>query len=272
MKKKLLSILACSLLFGSLSSIPIFAAEETVIDQQVLYDENNIKITATGFRGDEIFGPEVSVLVENNSDKSITVQPRKGCVNGYMSKFQMSSDVAPGKKANDSITIMEDLEKIGVDTIAQLECSFTIFDSSTYDTIVDTEIIPIVTNLSDDYVQEYKSEGTVLFDSDGIKIVSKGIAEDEIWGPELILYIENNTNKFITVQPRDTSINGFMVNPNMSSEITPGKKIVDGLTFFSSALEENGISEISDIETSFEIFDSDTYDTIINTGALSLTF
>ena len=70
MKKKLLSILACSLLFGSLSSIPIFAAEETVIDQQVLYDENNIKITATGFRGDEIFGPEVSVLVENNSDKS----------------------------------------------------------------------------------------------------------------------------------------------------------------------------------------------------------
>ena len=129
MKKKLLSILACSLLFGSLSSIPIFAAEETVIDQQVLYDENNIKITATGFRGDEIFGPEVSVLVENNSDKSITVQPRKGCVNGYMSNFQMSSDVAPGKKANDSITIMEDLEKIGVDTIAQLECSFTIFDS-----------------------------------------------------------------------------------------------------------------------------------------------
>lgn len=272
MKKKLLAVFACSLLYTSLYAINIYASDETVVDQQVLYDENNIKITATGIKVDEIFGPEISVLIENNSDKSITVQPRNGCVNGYMSDFQMSSDIAPGKKVNDSITIMEDLDRIGVAQIAQLECSFTIFDSSTYDTIIDTSIIPIVTNLSDEYIQEYNAEGTVLYDSDGIKIVSKGIIDSEIWGPELLLYIENNTEKFITVQSRDTSINGYMVNPSMSSEITPGRKIVDELTFFSNELEENGISEISELETSFEIFDSKTYDTIVNTGSLSLTF
>lgn len=273
MKNSLIKILLTSSILA-ISFVPsiVMADSETKIEEQVLYDSDEIKITATGFEEEAIFGPEISLLIENNSDTSITIQPRNGSVNGYMADFQMSASVEPGKKSNDNITLLDSFEQMGVSTFAQFECAFDIFNSETYETIITTDIIPIVTNLSDEYVQEYDSSGDIMFDSDGIKIISKGLSNDSIWGPELMLYIENNTEKSITVQSDNTSINGFMVNPSMSCDITPGKKIIGGLTFFSSDLEENSITDITNLETSFNIFDADTYETIIQTPALTLTF
>ena len=71
------------------------------IEEQVLYDENDIKITATGIE-DGWLGTELKLLIENNTDQSITVQAKNANVNGYMVTTMMSADVAAGKKANDS--------------------------------------------------------------------------------------------------------------------------------------------------------------------------
>ena len=112
----------------------------------------------------------------------------------------------------------------------------------------------------------------MIYDENGIKIVSKGIVEDEIWGPEVVLYIENNTDAAITVQPRDTSINGFMVDASMSSDITVGKKIVDEITFLTDDLDTNGITEIEELETAFSIFDMESWEDIITTGPITISF
>lgn len=74
----------------------------------------------------------------------------------------------------------------------------------------------------------------------------------------------------ITVQSRDTSVNGFMVEPSLSSEITPGNKAISGMTFMSSDLEENNITEFETIETSFHIF-NENYDTIVDTEPITIT-
>lgn len=76
---------------------------EVTVEEQVLYDENDIKITATGLE-DSMLGTELKLLIENNSSKSITVQAGNANVNGYMVPTMMSADVASGKKANNSLT------------------------------------------------------------------------------------------------------------------------------------------------------------------------
>ena len=43
------------------------------------------------------------------------------------------------------------------------------------------------------------------------------------------------------IQARDLSINGYMVDPLFSADITSGKKINDQVTIMASDLEDNSI-------------------------------
>lgn len=248
-------------------------ADSVTIAEQELYNENGIKITTTGLGEDGLWGPEVKLLIENDSPQNITVQVRNGSVNGYMIDYQMSCDVAAGKKSNDGMELSEtELENSGIETIADLEFSFHIFDSESWDTIVDTDIIKLGTSASGNYTQPYDDSGEVVYDENNIRIISKGLVidDDDIFGPRYFLYIENNSAESITVQARDTSINGFMVDPTLSAEVSSGKKIVTDITFMSSQLEENNITEITEIETAFHIFQTDSWDTIVDTPPVML--
>lgn len=246
---------------------------EVSIEEQILYDENDIKITATGM-DDSIWGTELKLLIENNSSKSITVQARNSNVNGYMVSTMMSADVASGKKANDSLTFeTSGLKDCGIEQMATMEFYFHIFDSDTWDTIVDTDVITVRTSIADGYVQNYDDSGDLLVETEGIKIVGKGLsASDSFWGPGLILYIENNSDKNVTIQVRDVSINGFMVDSSMSEDVVVGKKAISAVQFFSTDLESNGIDDITEVELYFHIFEAETWDTIVDTDVITINF
>ena len=246
---------------------------EITIEEQVLYDENDIKITATGLE-DSWLGTELQVLIENNSSQSITIQARNANVNGYMVPTMMSADVAAGKKANDSLTFeTSGLKECGIDNIATMEFLFHIFDSESWDEIVDTDVITVETSIAESYTQTYDDSGEVLVDTDGIKIVGKGLSdEDSFWGPGVILYIENNSDQNVTIQVRDVSVNGFMVDSSMSEDVVAGKKAMSAVQFFSTDLEENSIDDITDVELYFHIFNLESWDTIFDSDVISISF
>ena len=247
------------------------SSEEATIEEQVLFNQDNIVITATGLTYSS-YEVDVGLLIENNSDTAVTVQIRNGSVNGYMIDYGMSCDVAAGMKANDSMYFyLSDLELAGIGTIAEMEFSFHIFDSDTWDTILDSEQITLTTSAYGTYTQTYDDSGTVLYDANGFKIVAKGLSVDT-FGTDLVVYIENNSTQDVTMQVRDTSVNGYMVDPVFSSDILAGKKVVATMDFYNSSLEENGITDITTISTYFHIFDLDTWDTIIDTDPVTINF
>ena len=106
-----------------------------------------------------------------------------------------------------------------------------------------------------------QSTGTVVYDKGGIKITYRGI-KDSGYSKAVQFLIENNSNTGITVQVRDESINGFMVDGIMSSDVQAGKKANGELTYYNSTLEDNDISNIEEIEFSFYIFNEQTWDEI----------
>lgn len=59
-------------------------ASDTSIEEQVLLDKDGIKITATGFTRDEYGWDQIQVIVENNTDKDLTIGSEKVAINGYM--------------------------------------------------------------------------------------------------------------------------------------------------------------------------------------------
>ncbi len=248
--------------------------QEITIDEAVLFDQGGIRITAKSFNANGTLGPEVKLLIENDSEKSITVQSRNISVNGYMVESMMSADVASGKKANDTLTLMRsDLETAGITTISDIEFSFHIFDSETWDTIVDSEMVRIETSAAEGFIYSFDDSGNQVYNENGVEIVVKGLSESGSWiGPAVVVYIYNSGDRDFTVQARDVSINGFMVDTLFSSDVVAGKHAMDTITFMSSELEENGIETIESVELSFHVFDMSSWDTIVDTAPVTISF
>lgn len=246
------------------------APEKETIAETVLIEDKGIRITAKSLDKDSIFGPELKILIENNSDTNVIVQTRDTSVNGYMVSSMISADVAAGKKANDEITFSSsDMERCGIETIADIEVSFYIFTSDGWDTYLDTPPIRIETTVAASYEYAFDDSGLEMYQGNGIRIVGKGIAHDSIFGPSMVLFIENTSEQPITVQSRDTSVNGFMVSAMISENVLPGKRAMADVNFLD--LEDNEIEEIEDIEISFHVFNSDNWDTIVDTEAISVS-
>ena len=243
------------------------------VEQTVLVDQDNVVITATGM-DESVFGPELKLLIENNSDTNLTFQVRNASVNGYMVDTMMSEDVAAGKKSNTEITFTTSgLKECGIDTFANMEFSFHIFTTDGWDDYLDTDAITVETSAAATYTQTIDDSGEVFYDSDGIKIVGKGLSSDDsIFGPGLIIYIENNSDTDRTVQVIDTSVNGFMIDTVMSQDVVAGKKAITAVTFLSNSLEENSITDITSVETSFHIFDTEDWSNEIDTDPITINF
>ena len=62
-----------------------------------------------------------------------------------------------------------------------------------------------------------------------------------------------------------------MVDPIFSADVVSGKTINDTITFMKSDLEDNGIEAIQNIELTFHIFDSDSWDTYLDTEPITVT-
>lgn len=248
--------------------------DQAQIDETILFDEADIKITAKSLVVDALFGTELKLLIENNTDKNLTFQCRNASVNGYMIDTIMSSDVASGKKANDTLTFMSsDLDICGIKSIADMEFSFHIFTSGDWDNYLDTPQIQLKTHAADSYNYIFDDSGNTVYDDSGVKIVIKGLTEDSSFmGPSVVVYISNESDKNITIQARDVSVNGFMVDPIFSTDVMIGKHAISTITFTSSELEENDITSIDEIELSFHVFEMDSWDNIFDTESIAIEF
>ncbi len=252
---------------------PEQTANGSTIDEQVLLDRDGIIITTKSIE-DGMFGPEIKILIENNSDTNVTIQARDCTVNGIMVEPMFSVDVAAGKKANDDITFMSsNLEAAQIEVIKDISLKFHVFKTDGWDTVFDTEQISFVANKDADYSQTYDDSGEEVLNRDGFRIVVKQLDSTEsFWGADLYLYVENNSGTDATIQVRDVSVNGFMLDPMFSCDILNGMKAYDSITFLQSDFEENGITDIETLELSFHVFTMDGWDTMFDTDAITITF
>lgn len=242
------------------------------ITETVLVDEAGIKITAKSLDKSGWMGPELKLLIENNTDKKLTVQARNASVNGYMVSASMSEDVAAGKKANGEITFSNtSLKGAGISTFADMEFSFHIVDDE-WDTYLDTDMITVRTAAAENYTYTYDDSGDEIYNNNGICVVSKGLNTGDIFGKGAVFYFHNGSDQPVTISDRDCSVNGFMLDPNLYIELMPGKHAVDDMDFWSSDLEENEIIDITDIEFSLHISNSDTWDTVDDSAPIVLRF
>lgn len=275
MKKQMIAALAAILLVscGSEGTTSSSSPSQTAsIEETVILDQDGLKITATGLE-DSFMGEELKLLVENNSGQNLTVQSHASSVNGYMITNIMSIDVANGKKVNDALTLTSsEMEDCGISSITDLAFTLHVFNTDTWEAVIDTPVIELKTNLSGSVTQTYDDSGNVVYDVGGIRIITKGKTDDSILGPGIQVFVENNSAEDVMVQTRNVSINGFMVDTFYSPLVMAGKRSLSSLTISDTSLEANGITDISSAELTFVIINPSNFMDIAETGPVSLTF
>lgn len=249
-------------------------ADEVTVDEQVVLDHDGITVTVKSLEMDGTWGPRLKVFVENKRENSVTIQVRDLAINGVMVESIFSCEVAAGKQANDEIVFMStDLEVAGIELIKEIEFKFHVFDTETWDTVFDSETITITTSAPPSFAQAYDDSGFVALDQDGFKIVIKYLdSKESFWGADIYTYIENNSDIDATIQIRNMSVNGFMIEPIFSTEVLAGKKAFDTITFLESDLTDNEITSIDELEFKFHIFETNSGDTVLDSAQITVTF
>ena len=238
------------------------APKKVTIDEQLLFEKDGLKVTATEYKTDSIWGDGINLLIENDTDKSIGLGCTALIVNDYMIFDLFSSTVAAGKKSNEMMYLSSsDLEAAGIDNVGKIEVYFHTFDPDTYMPIDYMDCITIETSAINEIDTTPNDAGQELFNSNGVRIVGKYVDEKSFWGAGVLLYIENTSDQNVIVQCDDMSINGFMVMPYFSADVYDGKKAISEITIMSTDLEDNNITSVDDIELVFKIL-NENYGTI----------
>lgn len=241
------------------------------IDESVIVDQDGIKITATEYVSDSIMGDGIKLLVENNSDKDYTVGCDALIVNDYMITDLFVSEIAAGKKANETMYLSSSsLSAAGIENVGKIEMYFHAYDSE-LNYLFKNVYTELHTSEFDNMDTTPNDAGIELYNENGIKIVGKTVDEDSFWGTAILLYTENTSGKNVGISVDDMSINGFMMSPFFSTTVYDGKKSIDEITVFSSDLEANGIESIEDVELKFHIYDADSYSTIADSDTITFT-
>ena len=246
--------------------------QDVTLAETVLFDQNGIRITATGLSTDSLFGPELNLLVENDSAQNIVVQPNYCMVNGYMMDGLLSADVAAGKKANDTLDFLSNaLARCGIETITDIELDLVVSDGDSWQTLYETGPVILQTSAAGQYTQTYDDSGEEIYNQNGIRVVAKSV-NDDLFGMGIKFYLENNTDKAVIVNADNVSVNGYMMTDLFYSDLAPRSHAVDTLTLLGSELEDNHIDTITDAELSLQITDADYYQTIDSTAPITLHF
>lgn len=246
--------------------------KEITIEEQVLVEQDGIKITALEYVRDNIWGDGIKVLIENESEKDVTVGCDALIVNDYMIYDLFVSEIAAGKKSNATIYLSSsELKAAGIDTVGRIEIYFHAYDADSFEGIFTTDCIEIETSAIDSMDTTLNDEGTELYNEGGVRIVGKTVDENSFWGTAILLYIENESGRNVGISVDDMSINGFMLTPYFSTTVYDGKKAVDDITIMSSELEENGITSIEEVELKFHIYDNSSYETIADSEPITFS-
>lgn len=248
------------------------SVSDITIPETVLFDEYGIKVTAIEYIVDEIWGPEIKVLIENNSDKEIGVSGDNIIINNYMMYCGLSETVSAGKKSNTMLRISEEeLGKAGITSIGEIIVKFHIYDPETYHTVYESDEVAIKTSAFDSMKITPQDNGMEIYNADGIRIVAKYVTENGLWGSGVALYLENTSTSDVLIQCDDVSVNGFMVSSSMSCNVNAGRMAMDEITIYQSSLDDNGITAIEEVEWVFKVINPDTYDTIYESEPITIS-
>lgn len=254
MKKKLVAFISASLGVFCMSS-PVFA------EDFILYNENGLYIESKGL-SDAPSTNEIGLYMENNSALSLGVAPYAYAINGIMAGGDQyginSTDIASGKKANATISLIDEwddkdfFKDYQISDISSFDILFWAYDNDKSFKAFDSG--QIHADLSGTEMQDSPvfSDCQTVYDQNGIKVdfVSKD-------GNNYNFCLTNNTGDYFTFDVENETYNDFTtsdVDYDLINEyVLNNCKLMFTIKPTDDFLSLNGISDVTKVDFSLNI-------------------
>lgn len=262
------------------TSEPVEPFQQTAsIDETVLYDENDVKITATSLSYNN-YSVQLNLLIENNSNKDLSfvsgsIGYSQNSINQYMVQDgYLNCDVKAGMKANKDMSFnYSELMMYGITAVAEMEIAISIADAD-YNHIY-TGPLSLRTSIADTYevvADGYKQalSNTTLQDSlgytvnyfdstrteiqSGVAVVSGAQCINHDSKCHLLVEVENTTSQQVTLGISEIAVNGLLIESGTwtGRAINAGKNAVFDIDISlikdSSILDVYGIKNIEQVD------------------------
>lgn len=97
-------------------------------------------------------------------------------------------------------------------------------------------------------------------DNDECSVIIKELDPDNLWGYTVKVILENKSADITYMfSVESASVNNVKTDPLFASEVAPGKKSNEEISFTTSVLDEIGITEYTDIELVFRVYDTNDW-------------
>lgn len=243
------------------------------VEETVVFEGKDIKITLTEIDYSPISGPGLKFKIESACNKGVIIQSPYAVVNGYMVSPEMNVEVPEGKTVTGTLILPYfNLAISEITSLQKIEFVLRIVEAKTYEPITKTDLITVTTSAKQGEQTICDENGQIAYEDNDIRIVLKGVNTDRAYsdGAELMVYMYNGTDKNIAIRTGDVIVNGCNMTSAMNCTLLPGKHAVDVVTFYTLDMEEFGIDEIDSVKVSFEIKDADSWDTIDSTDLINV--
>lgn len=252
---------------GMLAVVGVFSSIVPVsAENMVLYDGNGLHIEAKDLEK-AAETDKIGLYVENNSDLSLGVSSYAYAVNGIMAGGDQygfnSVDVAPGKKANATIDLVEDWEDkdffkdYQIDDVSNFDILFWAYDNDESFKVFDSGQIHV--DLKENAIESPVFENMKnIYDQNGIKVdfVSNT-------GNEFNFCITNNTGEYFSYNVENISYNDFTTSEMdydlFNKYILNGCKALITVKPSDDFLADNDITDVTKVDFSLKIRPSDDY-------------
>lgn len=245
---------------------------EIYIDEQIIYDKNDVKIQAKSI-SDKGSYYALDLYIENNSKLNLGFNAHSFAINKINTGnniYEMNCDVASGKKANTSLEIDKQyFDFVSTSPIKSIDLLIWAYDNDASFKEFDTEQITINTNLYDEKFEVLSGEK--IYENNGI--IVEYLFEDN---DKHYFQLRNNSDSYLDFNIENLTINDF-TSSEMDLDLWGISALKDCTAIFwvepsKEFIETNGISEIEKIEFTLNVIPMEDYFKEWNTEMITIEF
>lgn len=262
--RKLLLLFFCFLLCGCYPITVSDPVQNYHFTEVIVYEDSEFRISVTDLRYNRD-SVEIKIFAENNSKSNVTVSCSHFIINGVMIDTFMYLKVATESKANGTIYLNRDnFLAAGIQELTSIESYGAHISMESGET---RDIDFSIYNNSD-YLQSIDEDGTILYEENGITVISK--FKPGQYRNIIPLLIKNESGQDIHVMTSYVTVNGYTIpEVHYYRPICNGTYRFFNIELSSWGLEENKIGAIESASFYIDFLRPNSSEIIFQTDKLT---
>lgn len=225
------------------------AQDMPVIEQQILYQDENVQIIADSM-GLLYDAPVLMATVSNTSEMDLDVSVGSVAVNGYMMNSAGLYEEVPAWETVQTYLWMDsqELQDAGIETIGDMELQLDIFDADDYTSVVSGQRVSLQTSAAG-LVQPVDDSGRTVYEKGGIRLVFRDAQVDEYGDAKIRFFAENLTGDTVYIGTDSFAVNGGETDAMLWCCLWPGTRAISPVYIFEvSQYDIGGTSDLRQLQ------------------------